>query len=117
MLLRADVLRGSLSASRLLDALHVALGRAIVRVPLAAGAGAAETARAAACRRVLSAAPVERVVHRLESRLRVVADLVPRVAALAQLGAERVAHLLDGIVLGKLDLAALDGARHRHFFR
>src|SRR5262249_54487101 len=104
-------LERGLADAGLLDALHVALRRAVVGV----AAAAAESAGAAAGGGVLAAAPVERVVDRLEAGPRVGGDLVAGVAAVDEPGAGRPAHLGGGLVVGQRDLAALGGLRHRYF--
>src|SRR5438067_3021984 len=99
MLLRRNALRRSLAGAAALDALHVSLRRAVVCVAETAATVAKEPARAATGRSVFTAAPIERVVHRLASQSRVVADLVSRVSASAELAADRIAHLRDDLVV------------------
>ena len=116
VVLGRDALRGRLSGAGALDALHVPLRRAVVRIPEPSTALAQEPARAATRGSVLASAPVERVVDRLSSRSRVIADLVPRVSAFAELSADCVAHLGDDLVVRKRQLSAPQRLGHRHFF-
>src|SRR5207247_10812546 len=98
-----------LAGAGLFDTIHVLLRRSIVRPPPPAAAGAPESARAATSRRVLAAAPVERIVHRLETGSRVVGDLVARIAAARELDAHRLAHSRRSFVVGQLQLPAPHG--------
>ena len=117
VLLRRDALGRSVTDAGALHALHVPLRRAVVGESHAAAALAQEAAGAAARRRVLPAAPVERVVDRLLAFARVIADLVSRVPALGELRADRIAHVRDRLVVRKRELAAAQGLRHRDLFR
>ena len=117
MLVAIDLLEARLADPGLLDAREIAFRGAVVHVPPREGAftaSAGEAARAATCRDVLDAAPVERVVHGLETLAGEVGDLVADIPAAGKLSSYRLAHGGLLVVGRQDDLAAANGLRHRH---